>query len=81
MVAAVAALLVASGCTQVHRGAAIKDPSADAAAVNVAVLDHGSYPGAALAPWGLSTARSGAAPLRPSGWPPTWPCPIRSLRS
>ncbi|WP_431240953.1 DUF7373 family lipoprotein (plasmid) [Mycolicibacterium aichiense] len=51
-----AALLAASGCAHVHTGAAIKEPHDDPTKVNIALLDHGSYPDQRQPP--LGTVRS-----------------------
>ncbi|WP_445169009.1 DUF7373 family lipoprotein [Mycolicibacterium sp. Dal123E01] len=54
---AAAVLAALSGCTDVHRGAAIKEPHDDPNEVNVALLDHGSYPDQPQPP--LGTVKSG----------------------
>jgi hypothetical protein len=58
--AAVAGVVLLSGCTTVHHGNAIKDPHDDPAAPNIAILDHGSYPARPSAPLGtVPTSRAG----------------------
>ncbi|AQT82209.1 hypothetical protein B1R94_27610 [Mycolicibacterium litorale] len=54
-------LLTVAGCTHVHRGAAIKDPHDDPNGVNVAILDHGSYPSQPQPPLGTVKSERGGS--------------------
>lgn len=60
-VAVASVLLAASGCTHVHQGAAIKEPRDDPNKVNIALLDHGSYPSQPQPPLGTVRTALGAS--------------------